>query len=255
MSADVKETLKHFRKDKVAKQESETLVDELGEGVEPVPVEPEKVDINTLPNLDFSDAKDIQSIVKAIKDLPASEDVNNQLSKIDKYEEYAKKIWKMKKAEDESFDIQMRTVERVENRKMGDATIEKLIWKLDKDGRIETHTKKFHYTGITMQERDELVFLESQMQDAHFRVIQEGVVVNRMTRDPNATEEQFSQYAADKVWQRKKLEWEKTIQDYYIAVFHAYFGGTDEDIRSMVFDDIINYSEVALYKGGVKSPK
>jgi hypothetical protein len=255
MSESVKEILKGHRKEKAAKQEAETIVDELGEGVEPIPVEPEKPEFESLPVLEFGDAKDVQTIVNQIRNLPEAQDVDNQLKKIDAYEEYAKKIWRMKRSEDESFAITMRTIERIDKKKIGDAIQEKMIWKRDANGKIVTSTKTFYYTGITMQERDELTFLESAMQDAHFNVIDEGVRINKMTRDPNTTDEQFRKYQSDKIWQQKKVTWEKSIQDYYIAVFKAYYGATDEDIKHIIFDDIINYSEIALYKGGVKSPK
>ncbi|HJX79136.1 hypothetical protein [Glutamicibacter sp.] len=255
MAAEIKEKLKEHRKTIAETQSKANIEEELGPGVEIEPVEPEKVDLESFPTLDFADARSIKTIVEQIKNLPKLEDVNEQLKKIDTYEQYAKKVWIMKRAEDESFDIPVRIVEKVEKRQIGDAVQERLIWKRDKEGKIVSKPKTFHYASLPMQDRDELMFLESAMQDAHFAVIEEGVRINRMTNDPTTTEQMFQKYAQDKVWQSKKVRWEKSIQDYYSAVFKAYFGASDDDIRSIGFDDVINYSDIALYKGGVKSPK
>jgi hypothetical protein len=255
MAAEVKETLKKFRENQQENIAEEELAEELGSGVEPEPKEVVKPDVENFANLDFSDANSIKAIVEQVRNLPKEDDVTEQLKKIDAYEAYAKKIWQMKKSEQEIFDLEMRTVEKVEKKKVGDAIIERLIWKRDDKGKILTKTKKFYYTGVTLQEKDQLALLQSEMQVAHFAVIEEGARINKMVRDVTATDDSFQKYVSDKTWQGKKMYWEKTIQDYYIAVFQAYFGASDEDIRSIIFDDIVNYAEVALYIGGVKSPK
>jgi len=260
LSSDVKKQLAQFREgEKDAKTEDE-LIDELGQGVEPEPKEPDKPDLDSIPNLDLSSADDVRDIFDALKLLPSIKEVGDQLTKHDAYQVYARKIWKIKQSEREVFDIKMRVVERIEEHQRSDGvTIQKMIWKRDNDGQIMTTTKKFKYVSATIQEKDEFIFLEGEKQDTHFALIEEGARVDRIIANtrihPDTEEDSYSKYASNRTWQNKHARWQKAVQDYWVAVFKAYFGATDEDIKSIVFDDIINYSEVALYKGGVKSPK
>lgn len=252
----VKEKLQKFRDKETQDKQQEGLEDELGAGVEAEPVEVEKVDLDSLPELDLSSADDVKHIFDELEALPSAKEAGDILKKHDAYQVYAKKIWKMKQAERESFKIRTRVIERTEEKQRGDVTIRKHIWKRDpKTGKIQIKTKEFYYTPITLQERDEFLFLEGDRQDAHFAVIEEGARIDKIIASATPEASKYEDYSKNRTWQDKYMKWQHAVQNYWIAVFQAYYGATDEEVETILFDDIVNYSEVALYKGGVKSPK
>lgn len=256
MSNEVKEKLQSFR-DKVNESKTEEqLAQELGPGVEQDPLEVDAVDLESLPSLDLSSADEVREIFDELEKLPSIKEAGDLLKKHDAYNLYARKIWKMKQSERESFPIRTRVVEKIEKVQRGDVTIEKIIWKRDpKTRQILTRPKTFWYSPVTIQEKDEFIFLEGEKQSAHFAVIEEGAKIDKIIAEAGPTSKGYADYAKDKTWEYKYQRYQQTIQEYWIAIFKAYFGATDEDIKTLVFDDIVNYSEVALYKGGVKSPK
>lgn len=253
---EIKENLKNLRNKRAEAITNEELEKELGDGVEKDPVEVQKPVID-IPLIDLTGAEDVRHIIDELKQLPTIKDVTDQLNKIDAYETYAKKIWVVKKSEQEVFDVPTRIVEKIEKKKRGDAIIERIIWKKDPEtGFIKTQKKKFQYNSVPIQDKDEIMFLESERDARHFELIDEGSKINRMIKNQGVDQdESYAKYAQDKTWEGKMLRWQKALQDYWVEIFKLYFNASDEDIRSIGFDDIVNYGEVALYKAGVKSPK
>jgi hypothetical protein len=177
------------------------------------------------------------------------------MTKMDAYESYAKKIWIHKMSDQETFPINLRKIEKTENKKRGNTQIEYIHWKRDENGNYEFEPKIFKFSSITIQDKDEINWLASEKDVAYFTMLEEGARIRKLINNPASTDKEFSDYVGTRTWQSKQDAWEKTVQDYWIAVFKIYYNATDDDVKRMHFDDIVNYGEVALYKGGVKSPK
>lgn len=252
----VKEKLQKYRDKETHAKEQEDLSEELGPGVEAEPIEVESVDLDNIPDLDLSSADDVRQIFDELQQLPSIKEVGDQLKKHDAYQLYARKIWKIKQSEKEVFDIKCRVIEKTENIQRGDVTIKKHTWKRDKkDGGILIQKIKFRYSSVTIQEKDEFLWLEAEKQDAHFAVIEEGARVDKIIQNTTADSHGYEDYSKNKTWQDKYMKWQHAVQEYWISIFKSYYGATDQQIETILFDDIVNYAEVALYKGGVKSPK
>lgn len=250
---EIKENLTKVRQKREEAKTEEELVDQLGEGVEKEPLDPGKP--KEFPLLDLSGAFSVRNIIDELKQLPTVEDLAKQMEKVDSYENYARKIWKMKKADHEYFDIPQRTVLKTEKLEIGGSVIERIIWKDDGKGKILTKDKRFYYHGATIQDTDIIQLYQNERDDAHFSCVAEAGKIQNMIKDVKTTEGEYDRYASEKTWQDKIMKWHKTQQDYWIVVFKLYYHATDEDIKSMVYDDIVQYADVALYKAGVKSPK
>jgi hypothetical protein len=225
------------------------LEEELGVGVEKPPKLPARPKLEKV-NLDLTSALDIKSIVDEITKLPDSAKASAATKKYNEYEEVAKKIWTIKQADNESFNIRMRVLDEEKSKARG-----KTIWKRDKDGKIEVTTKKFYYTPLTRQEADETFKLLQERQSISYEIqLESDRIIKLSKKEVDLTEDE--KQSIDK---KKWLDWSARYfianQNYYIATFQGYFGAADEEIDAILFDDIMNYSEVAMYKEGVKSPQ
>jgi hypothetical protein len=225
------------------------LEEELGVGVEKSPVLPAKPKLEKV-NLDLTSALDIKSIVDEITKLPDSEKASAATKKYNDYEAVAKKIWVIKQSDKEVFDIRMRVKDEEASKTRG-----KTIWKRDKEGKIEVKTKKFYYTPTTRQETDELFKLLSERQSVTYEIQLESERVTKLSDKKEELTEQEKDSIDKRKWTELSKKFFLTNQQYYIYAFQAYFGATDEEIDALLFDDIMNYAEVAMYKEGVRSPQ
>ena len=251
---EIRKNLKDIRDKKEESLSQEKLELELGEGVEKDPEDPGQA--KEFPGLDLTNAFSVRNIIDELKQLPTSEDLAKQMEKVDAYENYARKIWKLKKADLEYFDIPLRTVVKVDKIKIGENILEKTIWKSDDKGRYVTESKRFYYHGATIQDNDILQLFQNERDDKHFSCVEEAAKIQKMIKDPSLKDKEgYDEYAGEKIWQTKIMAWHKSQQDYWITVFKLYYNATDDDISRMVYDDIVLYADVALYKAGVKSPK
>jgi hypothetical protein len=225
------------------------LEEELGVGVEKSPVLPAKPKLEKV-NLDLTSALDIKSIVDEITKLPDSEKASAATKKYNDYEAVAKKIWVIKQSDKEVFDIRMRVKDEEASKTRG-----KTIWKRDKEGKIEVKTKKFYYTPTPRQETDELFKLLSERQSVTYEIQLESERVTKLSDKKEELTEQEKDSIDKRKWTELSKKFFLTNQQYYIYAFQAYFGATDEEIDALLFDDIMNYAEVAMYKEGVRSPQ
>jgi hypothetical protein len=227
----------------------EQLEEELGVGVEKAPPLPPKPKLEKV-NLDLTSALDIKSIVDEITKLPDSDKASAATKKYNDYEAVAKKIWVIKQSDRESFDIRMRIKDEEASKSRG-----KTVWKRDKDGKIEIKTKKFYYTPTTRQETDELFKLLSERQSITYEIQLESERITNLSDKKGELTEEEKQTIDKKKWIALSHDFFLTNQNYYLYAFQAYFGATDEELDSLLFDDIMNYAEVAMYKEGVRSPQ
>lgn len=225
------------------------LEEELGVGVEKTPPLPPKPKLEKV-NLDLTSALDIKSIVDEITKLPDSEKASAATKKYNEYEAVAKKIWVIKQSDRETFEIRMRVKDEEASAKRN-----KTIWKRDKDGRIEIKTKKFYYTPTTRQETDELFKLLSERQSVTYEIQLESERITKLSEKKEDLTDAEKESIDKRKWTELSRKFFLTNQQYYIYAFQAYFGATDEEIDALLFDDIMNYSEVAMYKEGVRSPQ
>ena len=221
----------------------EQLEDELGVGVEKVPKLPDKPDVKVI-TLDLSGPKDIDTIVKEIDKLPAVKDANAATEKYDAYKKTATKIWVIKQANEDSWNIPLR---------VGEKKGEKYIWQRDDVGRIMTEPKRFYYNPITRQEKEEHLKLLEERESANYDLIVETEHINKIIRSLD-TEEQ-TKFLEKKTWIRVSKTFAEKSHLYYYGLFRDYFGATEDDINRISYDDIIAYVDVALYKEGVKNPQ
>jgi hypothetical protein len=224
------------------------LEEELGVGVEKSPKLPVRPKLEKV-NLDLTSALDIKSIVDEITKLPESDAASNATKKYNEYEAVAKKIWIIKQADNESFNIRMRVLDEEKSKARG-----KKIWKRDKDGKIQVTTKKFFYTPTTRQETDELFKLLQERQSISYSIQLESERITKISEKKEDLTEQEKESIDKKKWLDFSRQFFIANQNYYIYAFQAYFGADDDELDALLFDDIMNYSEVAMYKEGVKSP-
>jgi hypothetical protein len=227
----------------------EQLEEELGVGVEKTPSLPPKPKLEKV-NLDLTSALDIKTIVDEITKLPDSDKASAATKKYNEYEGVAKKIWIIKQSDKEVFDIRMRVKDEEASKTRG-----KTVWKRGVDGKIEIKTKKFYYTPTTRQETDELFKLLSERQSITYEIQLESERITKLSNKKEDLTDAENESIDKKKWLELSHKFFVTNQNYYIYAFQAYFGATDEEIDALLFDDIMNYAEVAMYKEGVRSPQ
>jgi hypothetical protein len=221
------------------------LEEELGPGVEKKPILPEKPKLEQA-KLDFGkDVFDVNKIIDEISKLPASKDATIQTTKYDEYQVVARKIWVIKQSEKDSIMLRMREIESKEGNRY--------IWKRDEEGKIAFTTKRFYYTPVTVQEKQEIFKLDSARRSLEYDVALEGQKLRNLgdkyADDPDA------EILKKKAWVEISHNFFAAVQEYNLTAFRAYYGGTDEEIDRLFFEDIVNAVDVALYKEGVRSPQ
>jgi len=225
------------------------LEEELGIGVEKSPILPPKPKLEKV-NLDLTSALDIKGIVEEITKLPDSDKASEATKKYNEYEAVAKKIWTIKQADKEVFDIRMRVKDEEQSKTRG-----KTIWKRDKDGKIEIKTKRFYYTPTTRQETDELFKLLTERQAITYEIQLEAERITKLSEKKEELTVDEKASIDKRQWLELSRKFFVANQNYYIYAFQAYFGADEEILNALLFDDIMNYAEVAMYKEGVKSPQ
>jgi hypothetical protein len=131
----------------------------------------------------------------------------------------------------------------------------KIKYKRDEDGRIKLTTKRFYYVPNTRREADEIFKLLTERQSITYEIQLESERVTRLGKKEGELTDAEKESIDKKKWLELSKQFYLTNQNYYIAAFQAYFGATDTEIDAILFDDIMNYAEVAMYKEGVRSPQ
>lgn len=229
-------------KDDIKTQEQ--LEDELGVGVEKIPKIPEVAPEVHVIKLDLSGPKDIDAIVKEIDKLPAIQDASAATNKYDEYQKQARKIWIIKQASEESWNIPVRKGEK----KNG-----KWVWEKTDDGRIATEAKRFFYNPVTRSEKEDHLKLLEGKEAANYDLIVETEHINKMVRSLDTSEQE--KFLKKKTWIQVTKDFGEKSHAYYYALFQSYFAASEEDLDRIAYDDIIAYSEVALYKEGIRNPQ
>lgn len=221
----------------------EDLENELGPGVEKVPILPKEPEIRTI-TLDLSGPRDVDAIIREIDKLPAAKDASAATEKYDAYQKTANKLWVIKQAHEDSFMIKMR-----KGTKKGD----KYIWERDEEGRIIMEKKRFFYTPVTRQEKEEHLKLMEEKESANYDLILETENINRIAKSQDTAEQE--KFLEKKTWISVSKTYAEKLHKYYYGLFEAYYGASEEDMDKITFDDIMGYVDVALYKEGVRNPQ
>lgn len=225
-------------------EDQEKLEEKFGVGVEAVPKLPPEPKLEVT-QLNMQNINSVDSIVKELSKLPEIKTATEQTRKYDNYQAVAKRIWIIKQAENESFELNMRVVDKV----VGD----RKIWKRDKEGRPVFTKKRFYYTPITMQEKEELFKLLRDKQSADYDVTIEGQKLSKLAEKLESEPDNIE--FTKKGWIETSYRFFIANQTYTIESFKAYSGATDEDVELLNFDDMSNFVEISMYKEGVKSPQ
>ena len=189
----------------------EQLEEELGSGVEKKPVLPVKPQIEQA-KLDFGkDVFDVNKIVDEISKLPASKDATTQTTKYDEYQVVAKKIWIIKQSEKDYMELRMREIESKEGNRY--------VWKRGGDGKIAFTTKKFYYTPVTVQEKQEIFKLDSARRSLEYDVALEGQKLRNL--GDKYTDNPDAEILKKKEWVEISHKFFTAIQEYYLTAFRA----------------------------------
>jgi hypothetical protein len=226
------------------KKSQKQLEDELGKGVEKEPELTPKPDLE-LPKVDLSGAFDVNAIIEELKKVPDIIEAEKQIDKHTDYLTLAKKIWTIRQAEHDSFKIKLKVGVK-------DQTTGKWKW-TRKEGQQVYEEKTFYYSPISIQEKDEMFRLLVKRQDASNEVTLLGIKVRKIASDKNETGAEEFMKSAD--FDKIQNMFYKANQDYYVECFKIYFGPEEDDLARISFEDITDYSDVALRKEGVKSPQ
>lgn len=222
----------------------ESLEKELGQGVEKVPTIPTKPDIRTI-TLDLTGPRDVDAIVREIDKLPAAKDASAATEKYDAYQKTANKLWVIKQSHEDSFLIKMR---KGIKDKAG-----KYVWERDKDGKILLEKKRFFYTPVTRQEKEDHLRLLEEKESANYDLIVETENINKIAKSQDTAEQE--KFLERKTWITVSKIYAEKMHAYYYGLFESYYGATEEDMDRITFDDITGYVDVALYKEGVRNPQ
>ena len=225
----------------------EDLENELGVGVEKTPPTPEKPDI-ILERKDMFGVLDMRTMVDELSKLPDIDEVQKDMDKYDAYEGQVRKLWVIKQSDNDNWKIRMRAIQS-EDKNSG-----RITWKIN-NGKYVTEEKTFHYNPITVQDKEDHYRLLNDRESARQDLLLEAAKLKNMAAKLKVNEEEFEDYRLKKPWIEKTRMFQLATQNYYTELFKAYFAATDEDVKRILFDDIMNYVDVALYKEGVKSPK
>jgi hypothetical protein len=232
------------------KKTQEQMEEELGVGVEKLPQLPKKPKLTKV-NLSLTQANDVKDFMEQIADLPDPKSATDSVNKYDEYERAARRMWVIKQSEKPSFDVQMRIL--LEKKKVGDYDLH--IWERQ-DGKLKTETKRFYYSGATIQEKDLIFNLIAQRESSSYDLNRFGDKLKEIAKidDDKLTEEQRSMLDK-KEWLRLAQVFNLANQTYYITKFKIYYGATDDEIDRIEFSDIVNGVEIGEYIEGVKSPQ
>jgi hypothetical protein len=222
----------------------EQLEAELGKGVEKTPTIGEKPEV-TLAELDLSGAFSAGDVINQLEKLPDIKVAEKQMDKRDEYLALAKRIWVIKQAEKDSFVIKCKKGTK-------DST-GKWKWERDEQRRPLYEDVTFYYTPISLQEKDAIFRMQIKKQDASNKVTLIGIKLRKMadTKDDTAAEDYITNSKIDEISDNFYL----ANQKYYVEAFKSYYGASDDDIARISFEDITDYSDVAMKKEGVRSPQ
>lgn len=243
---EIKERIKKNRESIQEGKSQEELEKELGEGVEKIPPTPTKPDV-ILERKDFFGVLDMRTMVDELSKLPEIDEVKKDMDKYDEYEGQVRKLWVIKQSDSDSWKIRMRVIEKRE-KESG-----RIKWKVDK-GKYAIEEKVFYYNPITVQDKEDHYKLLNERESARQDLLLEVAKLRNMAAD-KSTAEEFEDYRTKRPWMLKTHNFQMATQNYYLELFKAYFAASDDDVDRILFDDIMNYVDVALYKEQVKSPK
>ena len=221
------------------------LEKELGEGVEKVPPDPIKPDV-VLEKRDFFGVLDMRTMVDELSKLPDIDEVEKDMDKYDAYEGQVRKLWVIKQSDSDSWNIRMRVIVKEDDNG-------RINWKVE-NGKYLVEEKKFFYNPITVQDKEDHYKLLNERESARQDLLMEIAKMKNMA-SKTITPNDFDDYRAKRPWMEKTTLFQSATQNYYLELFKAYFAATDDDVKRIIFDDIMNYVDVALYKEQVKSPK
>lgn len=243
---EIKDKIKKNRETIQEGKTQEELQKDLGEGVEKVPPEPIKPDV-VLERKDFFGVLDMRTMVDELSRLPDVDAVQKDMEKYDAYEGQVRKLWLIKQSDSDSWKIRMRVIESK------DKNSGRIKYKI-LNGKFVTEEKTFYYNPITVQDKEDHYKLLNERESARQDLLLEVAKLKNMAA-AKSTPEDFDEYRTQRPWMEKTNLFQQATQNYYIELFKAYFAADDDDVDRILFDDIMNYVDVALYKEQVKSPK
>jgi hypothetical protein len=216
-------------------QEKKQLEKELGPGVEKEPTLGERPKLESaVSGLNLSSAMDVNSIIKQLEALPDISEAGKEFDKFDAHQNLAKRIWTIRQAEKDEFEIQIGT-------------------KRDVEGRPTPITRVFYYSPISLQQKDKLMQLEIERNFANKQLTLTSIKARQFdkTKDDAGAIKYLEEIDSKKISE----DFYNANRKYYISAFKMYYGAEDKDMMDMAMEDIIDYSEVALKKEGVRSPQ
>lgn len=214
--------------------EQKRLEEELGAGVEKEPTLGKKPNLE-MAELDLSGAFDVDSIIKQIEKLPEKADAEKKLDKYDSYRELAKRVWLAKQSENSQFDIKL---------KIG----------RDEKGKPKFEERTFYYVPISLQEKDMLFKLQNDKAEASNKMTVIGLRIRQFDKEKSSEQQAIAFLENTEIRKLTEDFYEKN-QKYYTTGFKLYYGVSDEILKNMNMEDIVDYTDVAVRKEGVRSPQ
>lgn len=229
-----KDIIGKAKKGKGQKLEEEENPDAKIDEMPNVPEQPDIGKVNPKKKIPNS-MDDLKSVITSIKDTNL-EEITDTLKRNVDFETAARDLWIVKESEKPYFDIKMKI--------LIDKKAKIPRYKRDEDGRIVYDKKRFYYDGVGIPEKDVHAALLAEREYAKFELTQTAI---KLKTNPGP------EIKMKFIEQTQEIY--RAVQKYNVQVFKDYFGATDEEIRLMNIDDIINYNDVAVYIEGSKHPQ